>query len=544
MKDMKTLTVNGTQYNVVDDGAVRFDGIQSLTNEQKTQARENIGAVLDTITEATPGLPIQNDTYVLWHKGTTGSTSGNFLAECNVFGGDTIKLVLTPGASIGKRGAAFFRGDGTFCGEASSIEYVAGQTEYEAVAPSDAVTMKVTYWEDGFTLYTHTNANNHVAALKKYVTDRAITPEISLPNDALVTGAFVHGSTGAITAHSDYSYYVIPVVQGITVSITPMFTHSSVGAAFYTAGGAFLSGSRYTTEEIVMETPKNAACLKVSWWSYYPNVKPVVRMYIDQRLVAEWMNKTGGSNPLGNVGAAPSFVTMFRKIVHIGDSLTHGGFNTDSGNGGNIPAYSRPAIMEKMTGVPNLNLGLSGTGASRENTAKSWLVQMENDELFTTNPGDAYIVALGTNDISLYSSFTGDIAADINTSDYTQNAHTSVGGYAEIIQRIRAIQPKAVIFCVTIPRSRNTGTVADDANAKIKAIAEMFDCWVIDLAAYAEAAGDEFSALYKNDSHNNALGYMLRAQQYIAYIDWIIKNNPEAFRNVQFIGTDESWTAD
>ena len=45
MKDMKTLTVNGTQYNVVDDGAVRFDAGQTLTEEQKTQARENMGAV-------------------------------------------------------------------------------------------------------------------------------------------------------------------------------------------------------------------------------------------------------------------------------------------------------------------------------------------------------------------------------------------------------------------------------------------------------------------------------------------------------------------
>ncbi len=41
---MKTLAVNGDQFRVNDDGAVRYDEAQKLTDEQKEQARKNINA--------------------------------------------------------------------------------------------------------------------------------------------------------------------------------------------------------------------------------------------------------------------------------------------------------------------------------------------------------------------------------------------------------------------------------------------------------------------------------------------------------------------
>lgn len=40
---IKKLTVNGQTFLVNDGGAVRFDENQALTQEQKAQARENIG---------------------------------------------------------------------------------------------------------------------------------------------------------------------------------------------------------------------------------------------------------------------------------------------------------------------------------------------------------------------------------------------------------------------------------------------------------------------------------------------------------------------
>ena len=37
-----------------------------------------------------------------------------------------------------------------------------------------------------------------------------------------------------------------------------------------------------------------------------------------------------------------------------------------------------------------------------------------------------------------------------------------------------------------------------------------------------------------NWSHPNANGYVLLADQYNTYIDWLIKNNPTAFRTAQY----------
>jgi hypothetical protein len=54
MEKMKTLTVGGTTFVIVDDGTVRFTE-QNLTEEQKAQARDNIGAA--TVVDVLAALP-------------------------------------------------------------------------------------------------------------------------------------------------------------------------------------------------------------------------------------------------------------------------------------------------------------------------------------------------------------------------------------------------------------------------------------------------------------------------------------------------------
>lgn len=55
MEKMKTLTINDETFDIIDDGAVRFDKLQSLTDAQKAQARKNIGAV--TVEDVVAALP-------------------------------------------------------------------------------------------------------------------------------------------------------------------------------------------------------------------------------------------------------------------------------------------------------------------------------------------------------------------------------------------------------------------------------------------------------------------------------------------------------
>jgi lysophospholipase L1-like esterase len=238
---------------------------------------------------------------------------------------------------------------------------------------------------------------------------------------------------------------------------------------------------------------------------------------------------------------------MFKRIVHVGDSLTAGVFNTTypNTNGTTIRDYSRPAMMEKYLGNTNVNLGIGGATVSSEDSY-NWLSVINNSPDMKSeweNFGDCYIIALGTNDITKLGSFTGNVSTDIDLNNYDNNAQTSVGCYAKIIQIIKQNQSGVKIFCVTIPKSRNTIESRAVANTKIKAIAELLDCYVIDLETYAEQ-DNVFAETYKNGSHNNVLGYNLRARQYISYIDWIIENNLNDFRNVQFIGTNYSYSDD
>lgn len=56
---------------------------------------------------------------------------------------------------------------------------------------------------------------------------------------------------------------------------------------------------------------------------------------------------------------------------------------------------------------------------------------------------------------------------------------------------------------------------------------------LVDLALYGHTGED----IAYNNGHLTALGYFKLAEDYKAYISWLIKTNPEDFRTVQFIGT-------
>lgn len=255
-------------------------------------------------------------------------------------------------------------------------------------------------------------------------------------------------------------------------------------------------------------------------------------------------------NPLKNIDKTPTFISCFNKITCIGDSLTYGTFDVNAGgvDGYNNSLYSYPAFLQKHTGVDTINLGLGGRCACRlQDNTRSWYDDIVSEGKFIAdNIGDIAIIALGTNDIYKYDSFTGDVSTDIDLTDRNNNALTSVGGYANIIQAIREINPRTIIFCVTISNERNTLPTRTAANTKIKAIANLFDeCYVIDMQTYAEPSDTEafyFSLYYKGSSHNNALGYELRSRQIISYIDWIIQHNPSLFGNIQFLGTNYYYT--
>jgi len=157
-------------------------------------------------------------------------------------------------------------------------------------------------------------------------------------------------------------------------------------------------------------------------------------------------------------------------------------------------------------------------------------------EVLQTNLKQAYIIALGTND---YNGLTvGNTSTDINLSDYTLNADTFAGNYAGIIQRIKSLQPKAIIFVSTLCYE---GSDREAYNNVIRSMPTIFEnVYLIDIYTYAPKFIDDWSSRYRLGYHLNAMGYQWEAWMYMTYIDWIIRNNYSKFKQVAFIGTNYS----
>ena len=500
------------------------------------------------------GLITENDSFVTIVAGKfVNSTNGQLVEDSSgspsantgipVIPNTKIRLFIPNVPYATGRGADFYDKNGNHI-EGGGVPYVVGQSEYIIDVPSAAVSFALTTFNnEGFILSFYTKDVDIYKRIDAKIEEKGMSLDYDLSNESFVSGYFFNVSTKKFVAHNDYGYYKIYFIPGTKIVVTQGFTNSALGIGFFDRDGACLDVAGYSTASLTAVVPSGTEYAIVT--KSLLNPFSLKLLYNDVNVINDLLYNPGkpSGNPLAKLGAAPSFISIFKKIVHIGDSLTRGQYNTTSPNtnGADLPGCSRPVFMGRMIGNENVNLGIGGAAAALSSN-HPWITEAQEGYSFPwtdfTNPGDCYIIALGTNDISQLGSFTGDVSTDIDTTDYHNNATTSVGGYATIIQMILEMQPKAKIFCVTIPKSRNTESTRTAANTKIKAIAQLFNCYVIDLETYGESESGYFATYYKNDTHNNALGYLQRARQYIAYIDWIIENNPAQFRNLQFIGTD------
>ena len=244
--------------------------------------------------------------------------------------------------------------------------------------------------------------------------------------------------------------------------------------------------------------------------------------------------------PLDNISPDGGYTAIFRRIGVVGDSLSSGEFESLDKNSNkgyhDYFEYSWGQYIGRMCGSTCFNFSRGGM------TAKEYC-QSFADNMRFWDPQYAcqcYIIALGVNDIHNQGQEVGTVD-DINREDYTKNADTFVGWYARIIQRLKEIQPRAKFFLTTIPAGEER---RDDAKSiahrdAIYAMADYFDnTYVIDLYQYAPPCDEEFRKNFFMGGHMNAMGYIFMARIISSYIDWIIRNNFEDFREVPFIGTD------
>lgn len=213
-------------------------------------------------------------------------------------------------------------------------------------------------------------------------------------------------------------------------------------------------------------------------------------------------------------------VSVFNKGVAIGDSLTAGVFNYNEGGStgySTIASFSFPAKLAQLTGIDVTNLGNGGY------TSDQWWDAHKDDDL----SGNKFaIIQLGVNDAIQYSSWT----------------QTSITAFTNIINKILTENTGIFVFVSTIiPATSYMGTAFAAVSEGIRDLVEDINddhVILLDMAEYGNTA-DETGY---NNGHLSALGYERLALDYISYISYVIAQNPVLFRNIQFIGTNHSYS--
>lgn len=251
-------------------------------------------------------------------------------------------------------------------------------------------------------------------------------------------------------------------------------------------------------------------------------------------------NNTEDELPLDNIPSDGGFCGIFRTIGCVGDSLSSGEFESTDENGNkgyhDYFEYSWGQYIARMTGSKVWNFSRGGMTASEycDSFAEAnhfW----DEDKLCR-----CYIIALGANDLGGQNQPVGS-TADIDTGDCERNAKTFAGYYAKIIQRLKKLQPKARFFLMTFPRESEDGPSekGKQLSELLYSFAEFFDyTYVLDIGRYGPVYDAEFKRNYYLGGHLNPMGYMLTAKLTAAYIDYIVRHNPEDFAQTGFIGTD------
>ncbi|MBQ9392598.1 MAG: SGNH/GDSL hydrolase family protein [Oscillospiraceae bacterium] len=226
----------------------------------------------------------------------------------------------------------------------------------------------------------------------------------------------------------------------------------------------------------------------------------------------------------------------------MGDSLASGEFEAVGPNGEttyhDMFDYSWGQFLARMAGCTALNFSRGGM------TAREYWESFAAENGFWD--GDkacqAYIVALGVNDLLNEHIAPGDADNDVDPDDETRNAKTFAGYYGAILTRLQRISPGARFFLMTMPRNdRETEEglrMKEIHTALLHRFAQRFPrTYVLDFFRYCPIYDDAFFNAFYMGGHLNPCGYLLTAKMIASYIDYLIRQDPASFRDVGFIGT-------
>lgn len=269
---------------------------------------------------------------------------------------------------------------------------------------------------------------------------------------------------------------------------------------------------------------------------------------VSKKLFEITSTKTNDS-PLSNIIQDGGFVKIFQKIGVIGDSLSSGAMSPpsdvvlpeDEEDTTDYLWYSWIQYMARYTGLTAYNFSMGGLSAHglRYGQSNPNIQTIINNLMSDEQKCKAYYVALGHNDRnyldknpSLYSIGT---IADCHLDNPESNPDTFYGNYAWVINKIKETQPRAKIFLITM----KIADVFADYNTVIRDMVNLFnthygntDVYLIDMEGTALVPSWEYT-----NGHGNTMGYLNYSYQIATYTDWLIRNNKDDFKLVQFIGT-------
>lgn len=250
-------------------------------------------------------------------------------------------------------------------------------------------------------------------------------------------------------------------------------------------------------------------------------------------------------NPIKYTGKE---IQVFSRGICIGDSVTDGSFDNNEG-GAIIKKFSYPAVLSRLTGFEIANAGIAGMTSQTWYEAslnsdphwgkwvnQEWVWNMDppntgNDIISSTldySGFDFAIIHLGINDLAPLYDGSGVLETILtNFETYMNN----------IISKLQTANNGIKLFIATIIPTYATplNPNYEALNERIKEIVEYTgNAYLLDLNEYSEiATSDAYSV-----THPTALGYQKLATEIYAMISYIIKNNLNDFKYVQFIGTN------
>ena len=242
--------------------------------------------------------------------------------------------------------------------------------------------------------------------------------------------------------------------------------------------------------------------------------------------------------PLDRLCDGYSNTSIFRKIGFIGDSLSSGEFETRSPDGTrgyhDFYEYSWGQYIARKNGLTAYNFSKGGM------TAKEYCESFAEEKGFWAPElaCQAYVIALGVNEhFRDHEIGTSD---DVDVENYRNNKETTAGFYGQIISRYKEISPEAKFFFVTLP---NDDRLNEEKRVTFEKVlydfTEKFDnSYVIDLYKYGPVYDDNFRQHFYLHGHLDPSGYILTARLIDAYIDYIVRHNPDDFHHTGLVLSD------